>query len=95
MAPLLGKEKTISHLLELFLKLLKDVFPEVRLNIISKLEAVNKVIGLELLSQSLLPAIIELAEDTQWRVRLAIINYIPLLANQLVNFLFMHYDSFY
>ena len=84
MAPLLGKDKTISHLLDLFLKLLKDVFPEVRLNIISKLEAVNKVIGLELLSQSLLPAINELAEDPQWRVRLAIINYIPLLATQLV-----------
>lgn len=41
------------------------------------------VIGIELLSQSLLPAIIQLAEDKQWRVRLAIIEYIPLLASQL------------
>jgi len=55
----------------------------VRLNIISKLDAVNRVIGIELLSQSLLPAIMELAEDKQWRVRLAIIEYIPLLAAQL------------
>lgn len=38
---------------------------------------------MELLSQSLLPAIVELAEDKQWRVRLAIIEYIPLLATQL------------
>lgn len=30
--------------------------------------------------QSLLPAIVELAEDTKWRVRLAIIEYMPLLA---------------
>jgi serine/threonine-protein phosphatase 2A regulatory subunit A len=30
-----------------------------------------------------LPAIVELAEDKQWRVRLAIIDYIPLLATQL------------
>lgn len=44
----------------------------------------NAVIGIELLSQSLLPAIVELAEDRQWRVRLAIIEYIPLLASQLV-----------
>jgi serine/threonine-protein phosphatase 2A regulatory subunit A len=36
-----------------------------------------------LLSQSLLPAIVQLAEDKQWRVRLAIIEYIPLLASQL------------
>jgi len=43
----------------------------------------NSVIGIELLSQNLLPAIVELAEDKQWRVRLAIIDYIPLLASQL------------
>lgn len=42
-----------------------------------------KVIGIDLLSQSLLPAIVQLAEDKQWRVRLAIIEYIPLLASQL------------
>ncbi len=42
-----------------------------------------QVIGIDLLSQSLLPAIVELAEDRHWRVRLAIIEYIPLLASQL------------
>jgi hypothetical protein len=41
LAPLLGKDATIEHLLPLFLHLLKDDFPEVRLNIISKLEVVN------------------------------------------------------
>lgn len=41
------------------------------------------VIGVERLSQALLPAIMELAEDKQWRVRQAIIEYIPLLATQL------------
>ena len=35
------------------------------------------------LSISLLPAIRDLAGDRQWRVRLAIIEYIPLLASQL------------
>ena len=44
---------------------------------------VNQVIGIDLLSQSLLPAIKELAEDRHWRVRLAIIENIPLLASQL------------
>lgn len=43
----------------------------------------NQVIGIELLAQSLLPAIEELAEDKHWRVRLAILEHIPLLANQL------------
>ncbi len=57
-----------------------------RLNIISSLESVNKVIGISQLSQSLLPAIVDLAEDTKWRVRLAIIEYMPLLAEQLVSY---------
>lgn len=38
---------------------------------------------MELLSRSLLPAICELADDKKWRVRLAIIEHIPLLAKQL------------
>ena len=59
-------------------------FPtQVRLNIISNLDCVNEVIGIRELSQSLLPAIVELAEDNKWRVRLAIIEYMPLLAGQL------------
>ena len=45
--------------------------------------ALIKVIGIELLAQSLLPAIKDLAEDKHWRVRLAIVEHIPLLASQL------------
>lgn len=41
LAPLLGREATVEHLLPLFLHLLKDEFSEVRLNVISKLETVN------------------------------------------------------
>ena len=41
------------------------------------------MIGAEQLSHSLLPAIAELAQDRQWRVRMAIIEYIPLLASQM------------
>ena len=50
----------------------------------------NQVIGIDLLSQSLLLAIVELAEDRHWRVQIAIIEYIPLLASQLgVDFFLM------
>jgi len=83
LSPILGKDNCIEHLLSLFLTMLKDECPEVRLNIISNLDCVNDVIGIHQLSMSLLPAIVELAEDTKWRVRLAIIEYMPLLAGQL------------
>ncbi|KAI8027903.1 hypothetical protein LOK49_LG02G03984 [Camellia lanceoleosa] len=42
MAPILGKDATIEQLLPMFLSLLKDEFPDVRLNIISKLDQVNQ-----------------------------------------------------
>lgn len=41
LAPLLGTDATVQHLLPMFLALLKDDFSEVRLNLISKLEQVN------------------------------------------------------
>ena len=43
----------------------------------------RQFIGIDLLSQSLLPAIVELAEDRHWRVMLAVIEYVPMLASQL------------
>ena len=62
---------------------LKDETSEVRLNIISNLGPVHEVIGVDRLSQSLLPAIVELADDAKWRVRGAIIEHVPLIADQL------------
>ena len=41
------------------------------------------MIGVDRLSQAILPAVMELSEDKQWRVRQAIIEYIPLIATQL------------
>ncbi len=43
----------------------------------------NSVIGVDQVSASLLPAIVELAQVPVWRIRLAVINQMPLLADQL------------
>lgn len=83
LAPILGKDATISDLVPPVLLLLRDSVSEVRLNVISSLGALNEVIGVDLLSQSLLPAILDLADDGKWRIRLAIMQHIPHLARQL------------
>ena len=83
LAPILGREATISHLVPPVLLLLRDAASEVRLNLIASLSALNEVIGVDLLSQSLLPAILDLAQDGKWRIRLSIIQQIPLLADHL------------
>ena len=51
LSPMLGAYNTVEHLLPLFLLQLKDECPEVRLNIISNLDCVNDVIGIQQLSQ--------------------------------------------
>lgn len=43
LAPMMGKQGTIDHLVPVFLTLLKDMYPDVRLNVISKLSQVNQV----------------------------------------------------
>jgi hypothetical protein len=53
LSPILGKHNTIEHLLPLFLSQLKDECPEVRLNIISNLDCVNEVIGIQQVCESL------------------------------------------
>ena len=65
LAPILGKQeygdksplraqanmcRTIDHLLPMFLQMLKDEFPDVRLHIISKLELVNQGISIRAMS---------------------------------------------
>ena len=50
---------------------------------VARLGEVNGVVGVELLAQSLLPTVLELARDPKWRVRLAILERMPLLAEQL------------
>eukprot|EP01105_Mastigella_eilhardi_P000936 TRINITY_DN1116_c0_g1_i1.p1 TRINITY_DN1116_c0_g1~~TRINITY_DN1116_c0_g1_i1.p1 ORF type:complete len:627 (-),score=231.95 TRINITY_DN1116_c0_g1_i1:1076-2896(-) len=84
LVPVLGKDDTEKYVVELLLALLKDDFPEVRLNVISTMEHVvsKEACVSKVVTGSLLPAIIELAEDHQWRVRLGIIEKIPLLARQ-------------
>lgn len=67
----------------MILQLLKDESSEVRLNVVSRLDVIVSVVGIEHLSAALLPAVVALTEDPQWRVRQTIIDYIPDLASHL------------
>ena len=56
LSPILGKNNTVEHLLPLFLTQLKDDCPEVRLNIISNVDCVNEVIGIQQVRPASCPA---------------------------------------
>lgn len=57
--------RTIAHLLPMFLQMLKDEYPDVRLHIISKLELVNKGKDSQPLSQD----IVQLSDYCSYRYR--------------------------
>jgi serine/threonine-protein phosphatase 2A regulatory subunit A len=59
--PIIDKPPTNEHILPLFLALLRDESSDVRLNLFKRLEDLNKVIGIENLSQSIIPALTELS----------------------------------
>lgn len=69
LSPILGVYNTVEHLLPLFLIQLKDECPDVRLNIISNLDCVNDVIGIQQLSQ---------VSRTVWNVILPILYHFSL-----------------
>ena len=59
--PIIEKPATNEHILPLFLALLRDESSDVRLNLFKRLEDLNQVIGIENLSQSIIPALTELS----------------------------------
>lgn len=57
---------------------------QVRLNILSNLGPLTKVVGVDLVVSSVVPTIIALSADPQWRVREAVAAKMPLLAEVVV-----------
>ena len=81
--PVIEKGPTNEHILPIFLALLRDESSDVRLNLVKRLEDLNKVIGLENLQQSIVPALKDLSEDKNWRIKLSVVEQYPALAKQL------------
>jgi serine/threonine-protein phosphatase 2A regulatory subunit A len=77
---IIEKGPTNEHILPIFLTLLRDETSDVRLNLFKRLEELNSVIGLENLQQSIVPALKDLSEDKNWRIKLSVIEQFPALA---------------
>lgn len=69
LCPIVDKGPTNEHILPIFLALLRDENSDVRLNLFKRLEDLNKVIGIENLQQSIIPALNDLSQDKNWRIK--------------------------
>ena len=85
LSPLIGKKPTNDHVLQIFLLLLRDESSDVRVNLFKYLDAITKVIDLDSLSQSLLPALNDLAVDKNWRTRTSAVEFLGFFAKKMVS----------
>jgi len=91
--PIIGKKGTNDHILQLFLMLLRDEVPEVRVNLFKHLDDLTRVIDIDSLSQSLLPALNELSNDKNWRTRISAVEFLPFFAKKMVLSLFTNFSN--
>lgn len=89
-APIFSQATTIRRIIPIFLQLMRDEAPEVRLKLIGTLPSLTGVISdFDFLTTSLLPALEELAGDKNWRTRLTVLELAPTLAVALGEKMFM------
>ena len=60
--------------------LLKNNSTEVIVSLVDNLEPLFKVLGEVSITEKLIPAIINLSNDKTWRIRLAVVQFIPKMA---------------
>ncbi|KAG5193166.1 protein phosphatase 2A regulatory subunit [Tribonema minus] len=81
LAPRLGQDHTVRSVLPMLQHFLRDESSEVRLHILTKLEALADM--MPAIADQLLPLVLELGHDNIWRVRKAVMLSIPMLAEKL------------
>ena len=80
LAPRVGRAHSAAMVGDVVLPLLDDACADVRINVLARLHLVVRALSAEGASQSLLPAVVALAQHPQWRVRLAVLELLPVLA---------------
>ena len=74
MAPIVGKDYSVTRVMPILETLLKDDSSEVRHNVASNMAKLAGVVGPDLLTPSLLTILTNLTKDAQWRVRMATVE---------------------
>ena len=86
---LIGPKKTNDYIFPVFLTLIKDENIEIRMSLINNLPELNKVIDINNIIESIMPPIKEISANKSWRVRIQIMEIVPVLAKLFNQHLFM------
>jgi serine/threonine-protein phosphatase 2A regulatory subunit A len=86
---LIGPKKTNDYIFPVFLTLIKDENIEIRMSLLNNLPELNKVIDINNIIESIMPPIKEISANKSWRVRIQIMEIVPVLAKLFNQHLFM------
>ena len=83
-APIIGAKKTNEYIFPIFLDLIKDEDHDIRMVIIKNLDKLNEVINIDNYVKGIIPSLIEISDNNNWRVRNQVQEIVPVLA-RIVN----------
>ena len=84
LAPIIGAKKTNEFIFPIFQDLIKDQDHDIRMVIIKNLDKLNEVVNIDNFVQGIIPSLIEISDNTNWRVRNQVQEIVPVLA-RIVN----------
>ena len=80
MAPIIDTKKTNEYIFPIFLDLIKDEGHDIRMLIIKNLDKLNEVVNIDNYVQGIIPSLIEISDNSNWRVRNQVQEIIPTIA---------------
>ena len=83
-APKIGANKTKEYIYPIFLDLIKDEDHDIRMVIFKHLDKLNEVVNIDNFVQGIIPSLIEISENNNWRVRCQVEETLPVFA-RIVN----------
>ena len=83
-APKIGPKKTNEYIFPIFLDLIKDEDHDIRMTIIKNLDKLNEVVNIDNYVQGIIPSLIEISDNNNWRVRAQVEETVPVFA-RIVN----------
>ena len=83
-APIIGAKRTNEYIFPVFIDLIKDEDHDIRMVIIKNLDKVNEVVTIDKFVQGIIPSLIEISDNNNWRVRNQVQEIVPVLA-RIVN----------
>ena len=83
-APKIGANKTNEYIFPVFLDLIKDEDHDIRMVIIKNLDKLNEVVNIDNFVQGIIPSLIEISDNNNWRVRCQVEEIVPVFA-RIVN----------